>query len=833
MEGMRQKIQTVASVLLILFMPFMQYIDIAGTKVNISLADVLLPVLGILMLFNIKELFQRKRWLVVLYFAGLIFSLALSQFAGRYKPDFLHVSNTVMLMEMLKTSVVAMYFFSAFLLVDEKNFRVSLITLSLGSILVMIIGFSSYIYSILGKDFFIEAYTHESLRFRGTFEDPNLCALYFLVVFFITLFNFQVINNRVLKIILALIGLLSILCIVLTQSRGGWLAFAGAVLIFLIFNLKHIKKESLIMIGITVVFILAAINMDYWIQAGKVTNLIISRIQETSNMETAEIDRVQLMKAAFQMGNDNFFFGVGKGSFPLNSNKYVGDDARVYLSQNIPHNTIFGIYAQQGILGLLVFISLPGFLLYQMIKSRKQQNVYLIPVFIGLFLHSMSINIENVRFAWYILGIMLISQQKVPEIKLNSEVALKKSAFALSISLLSCATLVLFAGIATKMVIPIYPANGRDYEKHFTGLEPGNYFVSFDIQTDKSEHQVEIYDGAELIRKMNFKSAYGLVSEPISIQDKVTVVFKSNSAGWMKVKNAYLEKDHRKIPLYDYILLPEAIQNRLNDKGYLTYLEEPSFKKDVDDTGSPLAGTALQNVRIIRHSNLSHVFEFDYLCEKVFDINYQLDLLLEYPSIFSLLPDETQKNHKSHRFTLSPVTTKWEEDKSYTPKTTRLMHGEDFNLFGRYYDYANKIYFTEAYFPIPYHLVFENQQILSPGESNWINLRYSKDKENNIHITNNGWVETGRFSLSPGEHKLVLTAQGFYLDGYSEIRIRDSYLKEVTTITLDGLMKEYTVNYYTASEQKGISFILELINYISEKDVGNRKVLLKDTFYIE
>ncbi|MBP7176171.1 MAG: hypothetical protein KBA53_08155 [Thermoclostridium sp.] len=166
---MRQKIQTVASVLLILFMPFMQYIDIAGTKVNISLADVLLPVLGILMLFNIKELFQRKRWLVVLYFAGLIFSLALSQFAGRYKPDFLHVSNTVMLMEMLKTSVVAMYFFSAFLLVDEKNFRVSLITLSLGSILVMIIGFSSYIYSILGKDFFIEAYTHESLRFRGTF----------------------------------------------------------------------------------------------------------------------------------------------------------------------------------------------------------------------------------------------------------------------------------------------------------------------------------------------------------------------------------------------------------------------------------------------------------------------------------------------------------------------------------------------------------------------------------------------------------------------------------------------------------------------------------------
>lgn len=831
---MKHKLQTAASMLLILFMPFMWYIDIRGTKVNFSLADFLLPVIGILILFNIKELFMQKRWLVILYFTGLIFSLALSQFTGRFTPDFLHVPNNVMLMEMVKTVVVAVYFIGAFLLINEKNFTISMVTLSLGSIPVMAIGFTSYIYFIIEKDFPVESYKLETtLRFKGTFEDPNLCALYFIMIFFVSLFCFKAVRNVFLKITLAGVSLLSLFCILLTLSRGGWLAFAGAILVFFVFNIKHIKKESLLVILSVIILVLAAANTDYWVQSGKVTSSIINRVQLSLNMEANDVNRVQLMKAAFQMGNDNFLFGVGKGSFPLNSNKYVGDDANVYKQQYIPHNTILGFYAQQGIIGLLLFIVLPMFLLYRMIRSRKRQNAYFIAIFAGLLLHSITINIENIRFAWFILGAMLASELKDFVPGFAPDIDMKRRPFTAVLAGTLFASILLFAVISTKTAVNIYTVNGNVYEKQISSLAPGDYTLSFDIQTDSNEHAVEIYDGGNLIRQMNFKSAYGFVSEPVSITEDARVVFRSSNDGWMKVNNAYLSTDNQKKPLYDYVLLPQFLQAQLNDKGVLTYLEEPPFKKEVTTTGTGLEGISLKSARVIRYSNLSHIFEFDYLCENVPDKNYQLDLLLEYPSLSSLLPDETQRNNITHRFTLSPATSKWETGKEYTAKSTRLFHSEEFNLFGRYYDYANKEFEQEAYFPIQYRLVYENQQLLPLGEINWINIRYSKDKENNIHMTYNGWVETERMRLDPGNHKITFTAQGSYYEGFSEVRLRDSSLNVLAVIPLDDIMKEYTVDYHTDFTWNGISFILELTNYKSEKDVGNRKVLLKDTVHIE
>jgi len=126
----------------------------------------------------------------------------------------------------------------------------------------------------------------------------------------------------------------------------------------------------------------------------------------------------------------------------------------------------------------------------------------------------------------------------------------------------------------------------------------------------------------------------------------------------------------------------------------------------------------------------------------------------------------------------------------------------------------------------------ENQGILELGESKWINVKYGKDKEGNINITSNGWVETGRFKLEEGDYTITFKAKGSFLEEYSKIRVRDSYLNVVAEITLNDEMKEYTVNYHADEYKEGVSFILELVNYKAEKDVGNRKVILKDSLNI-
>lgn len=829
---MKLKIQTGLNLLLIILMPFMWYIDIADTKVNFALADVLLVFAAILVLFNLKEVFTQKRWLILLYFGGLLFSLALSQYAGKFNTDFLHVPNTVMLMEMVKTAVVAMYFISAFLFINEKYFKLTMVTISLGSIPVMAVGFAAYIFRLLDRDFPIETYALDRLRFRGTFEDPNLCALYFIIVFFVSLYCFKVVRNAVLRCLVAGVGLVSLISIVLTQSRGGWLALAGAVVIFLILNMKYIRKESILFILPVALFLMFVIEIDYRYIDGKVTDEVISRVQVSINQDVEDIDRVQLTKTAFQMGNDNFLTGVGKGSFPLNTNKYLGDESAAYKSQHIPHNTLFGFYAQQGIIGLLLFILLPGYILFLMVKNWKRQNAYFLALFTGILLHSMTINIENVRFVWFILGILLASEVKRLQPEFAPETTLKKGHYALALGGMLCLFLVLYGSLSIKMATNIYIAKGKVYEKTISSLEPGEYSFSFELQTDGHLHTVEVYDGQELVKKMDFKSAYGLVQETIPVKDNISIRFVSNNEGWMRVNNAYLQNQNMKMPVYDYILLPESTQNWIGKKQLLTYHEEPTFRKEPNISGSPLQALALLNTRVTRYSNLTHVIEVQYRCDDTVDKNYQLDLLMDYASLSFQLPEETQRNSWSHRFTLSPTTTKWEKGKEYNTKTYKLYSSDDFQLFGRYYDYENKVFEQEAYFPITWQMAFEGQDILPLGESAWINKRYTKDEENIIHMTFNAWVETGRYNLEPGDHTLTFTAKGSNLEGFSEVRLRDSHLNKISTITLDDTMKEYTVDYHTDTYQEGVSFILELINYKSEKDVGNRKVLLKDTLIV-
>lgn len=826
---MKSKIQMAINILVIIFMPFMMYINISGTKVNAAMADVLLVLVGIMFLISIREFFVQNRWHHLLYFVGLLLSLFLSQYISRFDDNFRHVENSVMIMEMVKTIVVAIYFISAFMFVkSERDFKVSLTAISLSSIPVMIIGLTSYIYFLIEKDFFIDTYKLVTLRFLGSFEDPNLCAFYFILIFFVSLLNFKILKNKLLRFFMLGISILSLIIIILTMSRGGWLAISGAGAVYILMYIKKLKKESLFIIISVVIVLLLSVDLDYFFQQGKITDYMVDRIQDSLVTDVEDINRVQLMKAAFSMGNDNFLFGVGKGSFPLNSYKYLSKDNTQYKMQYIPHNTILGFYAQQGIVGLLIFITLPGYILYSMIKSKRKQNLYFIPLFAGLFIHSMTINVENVRFLWYILGLMLASEKLDIHLDFRPTTRMSKRTFNAVLAVLLFLTLFSFIDISRKMTADIYTYKGDIYERRISVANPGDYELTFDIQTDKHLHSVEIYNANGLVEKMDFKSAYGVVHVPVYLDNECRVTFKSNEEGWMKVKNAYIIGDNIKVPLYNYILLPRALEDWANNREYLVYTDEPSFKKQFEVENDKLNAFEILDGKVTRYSNLSHMYQFDMKSKRRVDTNYQLDLLLDYNSISSLLPNESQKNIWSHRFTISPLTTKWEEGEEYTVKHTRLFSSEDFDLYGRYYDYTNKTYSQDSYFPIQYKLAEENQEIIDLGESQWINIRYNKDKEDNIHITNNGWVESGRMNLEPGDHYITFKAQGSFLEEYSKLRLRNSYLDEIAEITLDDTMKEYTVKYHTDEYKEGISFVLELINYKSEKNVGNTSVLLKD-----
>ncbi|WP_027631119.1 O-antigen ligase family protein [Ruminiclostridium cellobioparum] len=826
---MKDKVQIVVNILIIIFMPFMMYINISKFKINVAASDILLVLVGILFLVNIKDFFIQKRWTYILYFAGLVLSLLLSQYISKFNVAFFHVENSVMLIEIVKTIVVAIYFFTAFTFIrNERDYKLYLVVMSLSSIPVMIVGIISYTYFLMSKDFFIDTYKLEILRFMGTFEDPNLCALFFSVIFFVSLLNFKIIKNIFLRYLMLGIGILSFIIIILTMSRGGWLALAGTILTYILFHIRNIKKESVLIVLSAIIMVFISINLDYYFQNGEITKDMISRVQESLNKNAADVDRIQLMKAAFEMGNDNFLVGVGKGSFPLNSYKYLPENSTQTIKSSIPHNTILGFYSQQGILGVFIFILLPGYILYTMIKSKRKQNLFLIPVFVGIYIHSMTINIENTRFIWYILGSVLASEKMNIHLVFKPAAKMSKRTFITVLIALLLIGMFSYVDVSRKMATNIFTYKGATYDRKLYVVKPGDYQLTFDIYTDNHLNFVEIYDGDELLKKMEFKSAFGVVKVPIHLDGKCQVVFRSNEEGWMKINNAYFIQGNKKVPLYNYVLLPGFVEEWLNNKDLLVYSDTASFKEKIVVEDNKFSAVEILSAEITKYSNLTHTFMYMMESRQEIKTNYQFDMLLDYKSISYLQPEEYQRNLWLHRFILSPYTSKWEIGKQYTEKTIKLLTSEDFNLYGRYRDYENDKYSQESYFPIHYDLLKKNHEIIGLGESQWINVCYGKDKEDNINMAYNGWVESGRMNLQSGDYNITIKAQGSFLEEYSKVRIRDSELNEVAEITLDGNMKEYTVKYHVNEYKQGVSFILELINYKAEKDKGNRQVLLKD-----
>lgn len=833
---MKVAMEIFTNTLLILLLPIMFYIQVFDGPVNISLGDFFFPLVGLFIVIKYKKIIKEKGWIYLLYFLCLILSLILSHVLIQKNESVISVSYMALFIEILKTVIVGGYFYIGYNFVkDTKRYKLVLYTLSIGGLPVGFIGLGAYVYYILGKSFFIESFNLQMPnRAIGTFQDPNLYAFYLIMIFYISILNSRIIRNKLASYGMILISIFSVILLIMTMSRSGWLAFIGSLMFFVIINFKKFTKRHITTSLIIVFLIFAGIQLDYSFQRGKIVNTMIDRI-ENLLIQGDEIDRFQLSKAALQMGNDHFLFGVGKGNFPLNSYKYLGRDNINYQLQLIPHNTIFGIYAQQGIIGLIIFLILPAYLIYKLIKTKGGQNKYIIPLLIGFFIQSFGINIENIRFLWFLFGILLASC----DLDIKIELIQKTFWDYKKLKVINIILIVFIIGFMTNIsrhfCVNILSYGDKEVEKTIKLPEKGVYLLSFDIHTNDKENRVEVYENDKLIKSFIFKSAYGKVEEFIYFdEEEIMIKFTGDKERWMKVLNIYITKDNLIIPVYSYPLLPNSAKSYLNIKGLLMYSNRVSYKKELDITNTNLFDDfQISDVSFIKHSNLTSVFDMEIFYKNEVHSNYNLDLRLQYDSISKLLANELQVNNIYHKaIVYRTISTRMPGDK-YRFKNYKLLSSTDFKLYGRFYNLDDKTYPDESYFEIPFKVKRENQEIIQAGKSNWINVRYNLNENNQININSNGWVETKRYNLEPGEYNISFKAQGSLLDGeYSTIRIRDSYLNEIAIIELDGTNRDYSIPYKVSEKEEGISFILELTNF-ERKDDKDRRVLLEDWVRIE
>jgi O-antigen ligase len=184
-------------------------------------------------------------------------------------------------------------------------------------------------------------------RYEGFAFEPNTFAVFqiFLIPILMAL---MVVYRRppVLRLVVSGAILASIVVLVLSFSRGG---FIGLVVLLVLLVILERKNRSLLGLGLVVIAAgIALAPTVYW---DRVKSILF--FNETGQPDYAIYTRLETMKTALKLGIAHPFLGVGLDNFLYYSSRYLP-------FKMVVHNTFLQIFAELGVGGLAIFIGIIG-----------------------------------------------------------------------------------------------------------------------------------------------------------------------------------------------------------------------------------------------------------------------------------------------------------------------------------------------------------------------------------------------------------------------------------------------------------------------------------------
>ncbi|RJX66489.1 hypothetical protein DZ860_20310 [Vibrio sinensis] len=250
--------------------------------------------------------------------------------------------------------------------------------------------------------------------------DPNdlSLVLMFPLAFAISLFLTKNIGMA------RLLGLVCLVCammaVIATQSRGGLL---GSLAIFAVFGQKYIRSKFLLLLIGTI----ASLVLFY---AAGIADRQSGGADE-EGLGASAMGRLYAWEAAFNMAVENPLTGVGLDNFFAN---YFFFSPHWDGLNHAVHSTWFGVLAETGFLGLVIFVIATVSLLITSLKTLRTLNKnpqfyspYLMAagnaVFAGLIGTNVSGTFLTQGFTWpiYILAALCIALSRIVQIYSQNE----------------------------------------------------------------------------------------------------------------------------------------------------------------------------------------------------------------------------------------------------------------------------------------------------------------------------------------------------------------------------------------------------------------------------
>lgn len=301
------------------------------------------------------------------YIYLLMFVYTLGVFIKFVNIDYFNVKllkEIVVLKNVLEPSILFIVFYN--IIDNEATCRKLLLGLTLIFLLSVIIVLSVVLdFRIIG------VITREHGGYWPKFAEPNQYAAY-LVLMMPLLFSGAILAKKTyLKVLVGLCGIMGISALICSGSRGGMLSFVFSCILygFLILKRNILKKNLVITFIVTIVLLLSGsiVFLPTWV-VDRSKERIITRYEESTNVDYYSSGRIRLWKFALEIFVDKAIFGYGQGGF-----------AGVYKKKHsVPtdcHNTYLNYMVDYGIIGLTAFILFCREIFYT-VKRRLRESCH-------------------------------------------------------------------------------------------------------------------------------------------------------------------------------------------------------------------------------------------------------------------------------------------------------------------------------------------------------------------------------------------------------------------------------------------------------------------------
>lgn len=230
-------------------------------------------------------------------------------------------------------------------------------------------------------------------------QHPTYLAMYVMLSVFIAFESFfNEHQNLLYKRFWLSGGIIMMSSIYFISSRAGILSAMILMPVYLIIHFKKINKgwgSVLVVIGALAILILSFLNNNR-------IKYYLPDTQSSSVIEKFKLDnRVPIWKSAVKVIKQNLVFGVGAGDASAEIRRAYKDAGytEMYYDNLNAHNQYLEILLANGLVGLLIMLSIIGFLVFKAILRRNLLLGLYITVIIIFFLFESILNrIAGVTF---------------------------------------------------------------------------------------------------------------------------------------------------------------------------------------------------------------------------------------------------------------------------------------------------------------------------------------------------------------------------------------------------------------------------------------------------